>query len=142
MDMKKGIIITMLLLTIIPTTGITATSDAPTQDGRMSTNITKGYFFCYVEIEGYTYGLHRSLFLPHLLGTNTTFCFIWKNRFYTNSTVSIYRTKGGPLLYQQTDVREFHLIDFLGTYNYLPNPMILQGTVLAIRLYNYWTPPG
>ena len=143
MDAKKGIIIiTLLILTTFPTTGIATTADAPGHDDRISTNSTKGYFLCYVEIEGYTYGLHRVLFFPHLQDSNTTFCFIWENRFYNNSIVSVYRSKGGPLIYRQTDVREFHLIGFLGSYNYQQNPMIIQGTVLAIRLFNYWTPPG
>ena len=141
---KIGIIIVaILVLTTIPIARIAALTDRTVIDDKSTAeNNTKWYFGCYVEIEGTTYAGHRVLFLPHLLNQNITFCLIWENRFEDNGTVSIYRKEGGPLLHEQFDVREFHIIVFFGSYNFQSNPLIIKGRVLAVQLFDHWTSPG
>jgi hypothetical protein len=141
---KIGIlIVVMLVLTTIPIARTAAPTDKTIIDDKSTAeNNTKWYFGCYVEIEGTTYSGNRHLFIPHLFNKNITFCLIWEHRFVDNGTVSIYRKEGGTLLHEQVDVREFHMISFLGSYSYSGHPLILKGKVIAIQVYDHWTSPS
>jgi hypothetical protein len=142
--MKKVIgimVVLMLVMTTIPITGLAVNVVTSTPSHAVKSEKTKFYWLCYIEVEGVTYAGFRRLFFPHLRDNNT-FCGVWRHRFDGNATVSIYRSEGGKLLLTQTNVREFYMVLFLGSYNYQGNPLILKGRVLCIRLFDQWTSPG
>lgn len=142
--MKKQVricIVLLLIIALIPTMGSGVNIDRSDIGNKVNSEKTKWYYYCYIEIEGMTYAAKRSFFFPHFNNHDDTFCLSWEHRFKENATVSLYRSEGGTLLHEQMDVREFHMIGFLGNYNYQGNPLILKGRVLAIQLYDHWTKP-
>jgi hypothetical protein len=141
MNKKIGLaVILMLVMTTIPVTGFVGNAEKSTVNRPASSEKSKMYWFCYIEAQGTTYAGIRTLYLPNIIN-NMTFCLGWRHRFVDNGTVSLYRSKGGTLLYQMTDVREFLMSCFWGYYNVNGAPLILKGRVLCMRVYDYWTPP-
>lgn len=141
MKKKRGIIICiMMLIVIINITPIISKENIIMEINK--TNLidsSKWFFKCYVEIDEPVYASRRNLFLPHINDNDDTFCLRWINRFCNDSSVIIYSNEGGDLIYENYNVKEFHMIWFLGNYNYRGDPLSLRGNVFCIKCFDEWT---
>jgi hypothetical protein len=137
--MKKKIellICVMLFMTIFP---ISTIQSEKIENSNENVDTSKWFFNCYVEIDGLVFASTRNLFLPHINDKDDTFCLRWVNRFCDNSSVLIYSEEGGDLIYNNEKVKEFHMIWFLGKYNYRGDPLSLKGNAFCIKCFDEWT---